>query len=993
MGFFITKEDKEDKISAFLYSIYDDALYKTKDKGEKEFESNLRKIVNEFLEKRRNKRLNDFIKNDEELKKFYEDQIKKKIEKYNEDKDRFKNENDYLKLKNDINKQNDFEEIMNIEFNNAKISDNVEEFKAYYENYTNLENLKQVYDKIKTNFPNNNKSEIKQLNEEDINKIEKSYKFLEKFKILNIKYEKFKNCNFKEDELNSDYNSFIKVYENLKIINEYKKIYEEKYKSIIKNNITSYRTEHADIKDEIDKIINENYNQAIKSSSTDEKFKEFYDKIDKIKYYKDNFPLWFEDCFETKFKQFQILNMERKIDKEFLNAQTNAQGNKDTFLRHFKSIPSIKMYSEMYNSHYDNYIQIKVENFEQNLIKTKINKNFKKAKEEKDEENFKKFYDNLEELKDLKEKYNNIYTEYLDEKLKEYKDYKNNKSQKDQEIKQNIKDFVNTNYEQISSNSIDFSVDTFEKKYENEIEKNSDLKDKIKNTYKSFFDDLMKEKKKLFKKNSIQLFYNQIYDGVYSSSLNEETFMVNIKQKFDENENLKNYLIENDCKNYLDTIISKDKENRKIMFHMRNTHDKEELEKFFIEKSYTILNDCKEKKENEFKIEFKKQLPDSLKNSLIIDDFLDNKTPIFIKQQEFEQKQLECINKFLGDIKDYNDDNVLKDFEGFLDNIDETLELFFSKAFFIDLLSRKIKAFIRDILTNTNVLDAKVEHLNIILCGCTGKGKSTLINALLKLEGSERCETDDFRPCTMTITEKQSNRFPIFKLIDTRGMDNNYSFLQLKTEILNEIDKRFNGKEAGKFVHCIWYIINTFDTRLQESEIQFLREIGDKYKMDKLPVIIVGTRAILPTYNTKWKNHIDETVKLPFSVLLAEPDADVNPFGIEELKLLTIEQASNAVESSCFTGIIENVKNTSNEKIDSLKETVKHEFKNKLTEIIENKSDFIKEMKDIFIEILKRCFLALSNNLNNEQIVIENEDDQNLNNFISNYKNNCNQYR
>ena len=49
MGFFITKEDKEDKISAFLYSIYDDALYKTKDKGEKEFESNLRKIVNEFL--------------------------------------------------------------------------------------------------------------------------------------------------------------------------------------------------------------------------------------------------------------------------------------------------------------------------------------------------------------------------------------------------------------------------------------------------------------------------------------------------------------------------------------------------------------------------------------------------------------------------------------------------------------------------------------------------------------------------------------------------------------------------------------------------------------------------------------------------------------------------------------------------------------------------------------------------------------------------------
>ena len=60
---------------------------------------------------------------------------------------------------------------MNIEFNNAKISDNVEEFKAYYENYTNLENLKRVYDKIKTNFPNNNKSEIKQLNEEDINKI------------------------------------------------------------------------------------------------------------------------------------------------------------------------------------------------------------------------------------------------------------------------------------------------------------------------------------------------------------------------------------------------------------------------------------------------------------------------------------------------------------------------------------------------------------------------------------------------------------------------------------------------------------------------------------------------------------------------------------------------------------------------------------------------------------------------------------------------------
>lgn len=600
--------------------------------------------------------------------------------------------------------------------------------------------------------------------------------------------------------------------------------------------------------------MNENYNQAGKESFTDDDFKKFYDKIDKIKYYKDNFPLWFEDCFETIFEKFKIFNMKRKIDKEFKNAETQANGNKEQFKSFFKSIVSIKNYSEMYSNQYEEYITKKVEHFQQNLIKTTINNNYNKAKEEKNEEDFKKFYDELEELKDLKTQYDEFYKEYLKEKLEEYKNYQNNKSKNDEVIKQNIKDFVNKKYDKISSDSTDFSLNTFEKNFKVELAKNSELQKNINiSPYKTFFENLLTEKKESFKKNSIEIFYNLNYDDVKKSSLNEEKFMENIKNKFDENTNLKDYLKENDCKNYLDGIISKEKENRNISFNMRNTQDKNDLEKFFNENSYRILNDCKEKNEEEFKTKFKEELPDSLKNSLNLDEFLKCKTPIFIKQQEFEQKKIECINKFLADIKDYDDNNSLNDFETYLNNIDGILESLFSKAFFIDLLSRKLKVFIRELLTDTNVLDAKVDHLNIILCGCTGKGKSTLINALLKLEGNERCETKDFEPCTMKITEKQSNRFPIFKLIDTRGMDNNYSFFQLKEEILNEIDTRFNGKEAGKFIHCIWYIINTFDTRLQDSEIQFLNEIGNKYKMNKLPVIIVGTRAIIPAYNEKWK--------------------------------------------------------------------------------------------------------------------------------------------
>lgn len=138
------------------------------------------------------------------------------------------------------------------------------------------------------------------------------------------------------------------------------------------------------------------------------------------------------------------------------------------------------------------------------------------------------------------------------------------------------------------------------------------------------------------------------------------------------------------------------------------------------------------------------------------------------------------------------------------------------------------------------VQDTDIGHLNIILAGQAGVGKSSLVNAVL---GKEVCQEGLGRAVTHEIKEYEVENMPI-TVIDSPGFelgDNQSNF----NNIVNLINQRRENKDVSKHIHLLWYCINEKSKRVQEIDMSFIQKIGKL-----IPVFIVITQSILNNSNS-----------------------------------------------------------------------------------------------------------------------------------------------
>lgn len=185
---------------------------------------------------------------------------------------------------------------------------------------------------------------------------------------------------------------------------------------------------------------------------------------------------------------------------------------------------------------------------------------------------------------------------------------------------------------------------------------------------------------------------------------------------------------------------------------------------------------------------------------------------------------------------------------------------------------------IQDILEKTEAEIEKMNPVNILIAGKTGVGKSTLINNVFR---ENLADTGIGKPVTKHLRRISKEGIPI-ALYDTRGLELNP---KVQKDIKNEIfDLVEQNKQTRDAVHAVYYCIQANSSRIEETEIDLIKEISSV-----LPVILVLTQSIGKP--AEEFNAYLENLNLPVAAvqnIMAEPyeiteDYVIPAFGLKEL--------------------------------------------------------------------------------------------------------------
>ena len=405
--------------------------------------------------------------------------------------------------------------------------------------------------------------------------------------------------------------------------------------------------------------------------------------------------------------------------------------------------------------------------------------------------------------------------------------------------------FVELNKDSVFNNinSHQYNEEQNKKYYENKINNlNSTISNLSNENYetKRKIDDLIDEKEEMSYQNeelkmSIQNLENK-YNTLQSNNqeqirnLNNENMNLKRRMEKEKNQmNVKNQQLERN-------IQSLEDQNKDIKAQYESLKSENQTNKNQLDNLTEQHNNLKKKQEEE---EHKKE--EKKRN-------LENYRNIFRKDKEvIENKNIQesksyitvfIINEFVKGFEkpENNKDNFTKSLSKYMNRFTEEFMSYCNP--FIASFKNHSQKIIQDYKVNEGKLS--IEHINFIVIGKAGIGKSSFINESLLLKGNKRAKEGKGTSVTDKSTLYCSEKLKMIRMWDTQGLD--YKITQ--SYILNEIKRIVDeGLKKGPddYINIILYC--TKGDRFQEEDGQLINEIMKLYPMDNLPVIITQLQA------------------------------------------------------------------------------------------------------------------------------------------------------
>ena len=724
----------------------------------------------------------------------------------------------------------------------------------------------------------------------------------------------------------------------------------------------------------------------------------------------------------------QNLNKETTKEKDKSTKETNIKqendNNNNIYINELikKNNQMEKKLKEMQNQ-LNNNEKIREEN--QNQLKKEIIKEKNKNKDllnkiEKQnnliKNNNKIIFENKNELNNLNNKISKISkrnnTQEILNKQKEEIEKQN------KELKQQINNLIEQNREKIEKEKQKLIKD-FSEKEKQQTSKNEEITLKLKQKLslldkrsKDFENKLIEEKSKLEKRNEelekqrkkeIETIQTQLKNTENNYKQKEKSLLEQIKNIDNEMKNQK-LKAEEEKKNYEESVKKKEIDFEKKLEQERAIYNEKynnllneikiQAENSKKNENYNrkIYNENLEKQKNKFLKEIKdtkdemekKIIEEKLKEKQEIEKleneafeiFEKDKNELIVKQKQiFSEEFIKKKENFcLEEINQVNK-NQLKNLINELNKSEQIPTLILKK-----LTEQALKYY-------ANNKFNEIKHLNIIVIGPSGVGKSTLINEILELSGEEAAKTESGKPCTNKNKIYYSEDIKL-RLIDTRGIEKGiYGVDKVVENTINYIDNCIKIGDPDKFVHCIWYCVN--GNRFEDIEMECLNKLSEFYNNNNLPIIVVYTRAIEKEHYNKIGEIIEKSGKgFGYIYVIAKTISTeiglMKPINLEELKKMSIEKSSNAIESACFTSLKKII-------IDKINNEIKINLK-QINKFITEEIDKIKFIKNevscnqindlttkIAYEIIKK-YLKI-----NEENILTDGGMLMIKNFIKNY--------